>query len=632
MIKKHYEGSSKRALNIVWNAAGRYDFEPPFLAFYSNGKPDQYFNMIIGLAVKWFDISKIQAFFDSYSYSKKAPEFDSYMWLAIENCIFEKEKSIRPIMPRLRIKRAEEFYDTIKNYSRQQMEMQSIPVLNQEEARWAYVLGKKAYLLSDKERRLERSLLLDKSLDTDGLLQALKGILKEYFGFDTDKVNKEGKRNLNISLAKSLQKVLKKKNKETETLFVRNGTGSGNREGSVTLVHEDHFINNQETAKKSREYIESYFGRCIYTDEEMRILEKDICIDNDEYCHVWITDGIHDNNVSTIAKENKNQINKEQLNKEQINIEQIKKEQIIKKQINNEQLNKEQINKEHIKKDQIKTNQIKTNQIKKNIAFYTNRSYQIHESIRNLSAQISTIFESYLQSLPQESKSGALESSKAYRLAVMNDTRVFLNEGDEKDYKITVDILLDASQSRMNFQESIACEAYIIAESFVKAHIPVSIRAFRSIRGYTVLENLKSYKDRQSHGAFNYVAAGWNRDGLCFKMMDHLYMDEEEQDTERFLFVLTDASPNDSMPIRNKGTGLRAKEYEGLVAVEDARLAVQKLKSHNISIGAVFFGSAMHLDNVSVIYGDDYERIVNMRQLPDAVGNLLRRQLQRKSL
>ena len=52
MIKKHFEGNSKRALNIVWNAAGRYDFEPPFLAFYSNGKPDQYFNMIIGLTVK----------------------------------------------------------------------------------------------------------------------------------------------------------------------------------------------------------------------------------------------------------------------------------------------------------------------------------------------------------------------------------------------------------------------------------------------------------------------------------------------------------------------------------------------------------------------------------------------------
>ena len=66
MIKKHFEGNSKRALNIVWNAAGRYDFEPPFLAFYSNGKPDQYFNMIIGLTVKWFDINQIVAFFSIY--------------------------------------------------------------------------------------------------------------------------------------------------------------------------------------------------------------------------------------------------------------------------------------------------------------------------------------------------------------------------------------------------------------------------------------------------------------------------------------------------------------------------------------------------------------------------------------
>lgn len=583
MIKKHYEGNSKRALNIVWNAAGRYDFEPPFLAFYSNGKPDQYFNMIIGLTVKWFDISQIVAFFDNYSYLKKAQEFDSYMWLAIENCIFEKEKVSRPVLSALRIKRAKEFYETVQNYSRQQMEMQSIPVYNQEEARWAYVLGKKVVLLSDREKKLSKALLLNKDLDTEGLIQALRSILKEYFRFDTDKITKERKNNVNLSIARRLQSILYKKNKETETLFVRSGSGSGNKEGSVTLSHEDHFINNIETLQRNRDYIESCFGSCIYTDEEMKVLEKDICTNSDENCHVWITNGINKNKTIKDAKASKS-------------IDTFK------------------------------------DQINKNIAFYNSRTYQIQESIRNLSAQISTIFESYLRCLPQESKSGILESSKAYRLSLMKDTRVFLNEGDEKDYKITVDILLDASQSRMNFQESIACEAYMIAESFVKAHIPVSIKAFRSICGYTVLENLKNYKDMHSHGAFNYVAAGWNRDGLCFKMLDHLYMDEEEQETERFLFVLTDASPNDSMPIKNAGTGLRVKEYEGLAAVDDARKAVQSLKKHGINIGAVFFGASLHLDNVSIIYGDDYERIINMRQLPDAVGDLLRRLLQRKSL
>jgi hypothetical protein len=582
MIKKQYEGNSKRALNIVWNAAGRYDFEPPFLAFYSNGKPDHYFNMIIGLTIKWFESSKIEAFFNNYSFLKRAPELDSYMWLAIENCIYEKEKNERLILPRLRQDRAEEFFETVRNYSRQQMEMQSIPVLNQEEARWAYVLGKKPSLMTEKEKRIAKTLLVSGDLDTDGLIKELSHILKEYFNLDIEKLPKDRSRNKKSSFYTLLSKALQKKNKETETLFVRNGTGTGNREGSVTLVHEDLFINNTEYTK-NRKYIEDSFGRCIYSDEEMKVLEKDVCNENDEGCHLWITDGMSE----ALAD----------------------KEKTLITQSRNFQ-----------------------DQIRKNRVYYEQRSMQIRESIKNLSAEISTIVETYSRSLPQECKRGKLESNKAYRLPLLGDTRVFLNEGDEKDYKITVDILLDASQSRMNYQESLATEAYIIAESFEKAHIPVSIRAFRSICGYTVIENLKQSSDRRCDGAFNYVAAGWNRDGLCLKTIDHLYLDEKDDSVLRFLYVLTDASPNDSMPLKSSKNGLFAKEYEGIAAVEDAREAVKKLRNHGISIGAVFFGASMHLDNVSVIYGDDYVRILKMRQLPEAVSSLFRRTIQKKCI
>ena len=37
MIKKQYSGSARRARNIIWNAAGRYDFEPPFMALVVSG-------------------------------------------------------------------------------------------------------------------------------------------------------------------------------------------------------------------------------------------------------------------------------------------------------------------------------------------------------------------------------------------------------------------------------------------------------------------------------------------------------------------------------------------------------------------------------------------------------------------
>ena len=83
------------------------------------------------------------------------------------------------------------------------------------------------------------------------------------------------------------------------------------------------------------------------------------------------------------------------------------------------------------------------------------------------------------------------------------------------------------------------------------------------------------------------------------------------------------------MPLKKGRKVFGSKEYEGIAAVEDAREAVKRLRNHGIGIGAVFFGATVHLDNVSVIYGDEYVRILKMRQLPEAVSCLFRRTLQK---
>ena len=110
MIKKHYSGSARRARNIIWNAAGRYDFDPPFMAFYANGVPDHYFNMVAGLVDKWLDMDRIWSFFEGYTYARKADEFDDLLWMGLENCMYEKEVVERPIMEQLRLQRAEQFF------------------------------------------------------------------------------------------------------------------------------------------------------------------------------------------------------------------------------------------------------------------------------------------------------------------------------------------------------------------------------------------------------------------------------------------------------------------------------------------------------------------------------------------
>ncbi|MBR3164919.1 MAG: hypothetical protein IKF16_01935, partial [Lachnospiraceae bacterium] len=134
MIKKQYSGSARRARNIIWNAAGRYDFEPPFMAFYPNGAPDLYFDMVVGFTDKWLDLPKIWAFFEEYETDRRAEEFDEFLWLGLENCVYEKEVQERPILADLRRARAEEFYREQQNLSRQQMEYQSMPVYTQQEA------------------------------------------------------------------------------------------------------------------------------------------------------------------------------------------------------------------------------------------------------------------------------------------------------------------------------------------------------------------------------------------------------------------------------------------------------------------------------------------------------------------
>ena len=146
MIRQHYTGSSRRAVNVIWNAAWRYDFDPPFLAFFPNGDADDYFNLVIGLAAKWLDLDRLNAFFDGLGLSNTAQEASAVLWLGIESCVYQKEFPDRPILAQLRKERAEAFFVYSAGLSRQQMMLQSMKVFDQEQARWADVLGKRAVL------------------------------------------------------------------------------------------------------------------------------------------------------------------------------------------------------------------------------------------------------------------------------------------------------------------------------------------------------------------------------------------------------------------------------------------------------------------------------------------------------
>ena len=583
MIKQHYSGSARRSVNIIWNAAQSYGFDPPFLAFFANGQPDDYLNMIIGLTVKWLDFERITDFFLRLGQGASLDEASGVLWLGIENCIYGKELPERPVMERMRLQRAKEFFRINSTLSEQQMSFMSMKVYDQEEARWGRLLGRKVLDIGPSARKLARELEFDPSWDTDAVLMKMNEILKVYFRITLpDTPSAPGYR---ISgWRKALAKVLPGRDRQTADLLVlRRGSGSGDRKGSVHLTHSQGELPATGNAQKDLEYIQTAFGPCMYTESEMRILEGGLCVENDIACRLWFTrvDKAH----APAAKNHSREALQLAADRQQ--------------------------------------------QRQRNEQYYQEHIFRIQESIRNLSAQTEMIFRSYLRSLPASAKHGKLDAPKVWRVPVLDDMKVFLTDSDIAEADLTVDLLLDASQSRMNSQELICTQALVIAKSLENCHIPVRVTAFRSLRGYTVLERLKEYGDRRGEGLFGYYAGGWNRDGLCLKTMDWLLEDEKRQGSggRRILLVLTDASPNDSVPLASKSGSLFSREYEGDAAVREAAAAVRLLRSHSIHCGAVFYGSSSHLDNVHQIYGQQYVRIRSLNQLADGVSQLLQMNL-----
>lgn len=580
MIKQHYSGSSRRAANLIWNAAGSYDFDPPFMAFFPNGDADNYFNMVIGFAYRWLDLGRINDFFESVGQSNTAQEAASVLWLGIENCVYQKEREDRPILERLRKKRAEDFYTYASSLSRQQMMLQSMKVFDQDEARWGKVLGKKV-VLSPAARRMADDLEFPADLDTDELIGRMTEICRTYFRLKPGKAEPETSRIAVRGLARAFARTfMRREIRNTDLLILRKGSGTGDRRGAVHLEHVFGQEHTSGDAEKDLEYIKDCFGPCMYSEKEMRILENALCTGPDASCRLWLT------KVGTAGESATRQG-------------------------------------KALRQDQ-------ENQRARNLKYYQDHIFRIRESIRDLTAQTDTIFSSYLRYLPKRARRGRIHSEEAWRLPILQDPDVFLSDSDITEFSLTVDLLLDASQSRMNSQESIASQAMIIAKSFESCGIPVRVSAFRSLRGYTVLQRLKEYGDRKCDGIFHYYAGGWNRDGLCLKTMGYLMEDEKEKvSAKRILLVLTDANPNDSMQIPADKDHIFPREYEGEIAVRDAAKSVKQLRKDGIRTAAIYFGPTTHLDNVHQIYGQDYVRIRSLAQFSDAVGMLLKRSLEK---
>jgi len=202
---------------------------------------------------------------------------------------------------------------------------------------------------------------------------------------------------------------------------------------------------------------------------------------------------------------------------------------------------------------------------------------------------------------------------------VLHDDRVFLRSDEESRPGFAVDLMLDASASRLHCQEAIAIQGYILAKSLASCGIPVRVTSFCSLRGYTVLRILKDFGDKNGErNVFNYFAAGWNRDGLALRGAGEL-------------ILLTDASPDDSHKILPSGKVPLSRDYDGQIGVDDTAEEVRALRAQGIRVAAVFMGENASVPAANAIYGRDLARIRRIDQLAAAAGRLIQDEIRELS-
>ena len=140
--RRMYTSRQRRAMNIIWTASGEYNFQPDFMAFQLDGEPDFYMNSIIGYVRKWYDPDIMEQLFSTIQEGLFKETYDGLLWIALENCAFQREAPYRPVLEELRLEHARDFFRQDDQKSRQQWMAQNSLVYALESAKWRQVLGK----------------------------------------------------------------------------------------------------------------------------------------------------------------------------------------------------------------------------------------------------------------------------------------------------------------------------------------------------------------------------------------------------------------------------------------------------------------------------------------------------------
>ncbi|WFF71483.1 hypothetical protein [Proteiniclasticum sp. QWL-01] len=564
----------QRARNIIWTAAQDYGIRPQQEAYDADGNADLYWNYVIGATHRLPDFPSLENFFERLNDEPGGELYTNLSWIAIEHALYSSSQEERPVLELIR-----------QDYARQILREISVPDPSD-----IYALILTSYLrqilghpadLKEPWQALLCGLKIERATTAETIVNELTKLFHRVFQID---LTQPASRKLAFGTHRFKIFHFGEKRLQSKGLPYIKRISIGSVEQGGGLLEEEEsglrkklalqwFSFKEQQEFRERQEMESCFGKSSLTPDETLALEKVVCQENHQLCHLHLTSG-------------------------------------------------EPVSGGEGTEDERQA----AAQFEKNRSYHNQHRERIHQSIAQLSHQLSNTLLIHDPSESIRSDFGRLIPSRIWRSQKFDDSKIFSRESHESLGNLSIDLLLDASASQLSRQSIIAAQGFIIAESLTKCQIPVKVYSFCNRRGFTILRLFRDYnspKDNQE--IFRYRATGFNRDGLAIRTARQL-MSQTRYD-HKILLVLSDGKPNDMA--RTKGNSPVSTDYSDQIAVTDTALEVRKGRGEGIGILCVFTGKEADLPAAKTIYGRSLAHIESPERFAQTVGILLQHELTR---
>ena len=551
------ERQERRATNLIWNAAGDYSLHPDSRAYDAEGYADVYMNSIVGAVYKYYDYPVLRKLLDGM---ENAPNGDAYadlFWTGLENCAYQRALPDRPALRLLR-----EGYARMILRQAEGVHELDLPVTDRLKLEhYARILGK-GQKLTAREEKILAAVEFGPELTSEEIVARMRDVLANYFGVTGGMLRREAMGKLPQFMGGFGRKKF--------TLGARVRSGDVKKVKTAKLGPMAR-ISGEKSPQQLREFVSDCFGVSMYSKADNDNIEERLCRDKHAGSMLHFTRG-------------------------ELPAHEVRSGEIVLQRKQNRA------------------------QAEANRRYYTANVVAHLLAIIWLSERVRNCILVHLDDSMLKSRAGALDARTVWRAVYLNDPRIFLKHERASDTELSVDLLLDGSASQLQRQESVASQAYILAESLTRCGVPVRVMSFCTVADCTVMRVYRDYGEVKNNGAvFEYAAAGFNRDGLALRAVGQLLSKSPYE--RRLLITLSDCSPNDVRKICDEQG--RRREYQGEQGVTDSAGEVEKLRRMGVRVMCVFTGEEADLPNARRIYGRELVRIRHISQFADAVGRVI---------